>query len=76
MQSKQKSERDKTFARGGDAKMVRPQAAGPAAPARTGKTQTPAPGAKAAKGGPKTERGVSLAVPAAAGRTAPPKKSR
>jgi hypothetical protein len=67
--TKRSSERDTTFAEGGDKKMLKPQAAGPAAPARTGKIQTPAPGAKVAKGGSKLPRNVSPAVPAKPGRT-------
>lgn len=66
------AERDIAFAKGGSGaanKMATPQAAGPAAPARTGKTSTPAPGAKSAKGGPPTPRGASLATPAKPGRT-------
>jgi hypothetical protein len=54
-----------TFAKGGEGRanhMVKPQAAGPAKPGRVGKVETPAPGAKAAKGGPKTG-GYGLALP-------------
>jgi hypothetical protein len=61
------------FAEGGRGqtnKMFKPQAAGPVKPAITGKIQTPAPGARAAKGGPKNQ-GYGLALPAVGGHTAP-----
>jgi hypothetical protein len=75
--AKQKNERTRgaSFAAGGTGHMVKPQAAGPAKPAITGKIQSPAPGAKRASGGPRTT-GVALAKPAAPGRTAPPTKGR
>jgi hypothetical protein len=63
------------FARGGAGKMFSKQSAGPATPARTGKVQTPAPGAKSAKGGARTS-GHALATPAKAGHTAPLRKGR
>jgi hypothetical protein len=76
MKSKQRSEHSTTFAEGGIAnKMFGKQSAGPAAPARTGKTQSVAPGAKSAKGGPRTS-GHSLSTPAKAGRTGPVRKDR
>jgi hypothetical protein len=53
-----------------------PQAAGPVTPARTGKVQSPAPGAKRAAGGPKIGGGISLSMPARQGHAAPPKKGR
>jgi hypothetical protein len=53
--SKHDRERLATYARGGDAKMFKPQAAGPAKRGITGKAQSPAPGARAAKGGPKSK---------------------
>ena len=77
MQSKQKSERDVSFARGGSTRMMKPQAAGPQKPGTTAHAvKGAAPGAKAARGGPKTARDVSLSVPAKASHTAPPRKGR
>jgi hypothetical protein len=75
---KSKSERlrNETFAEGGKTRMASPQAAGPVNPGTTGKPRNPALGKRAAAGGPKTPRDVSLAVPAPAGRTAPLKKGR
>ena len=65
-----------SFAKGGKDKMFKPQAAGAAAPARTGKIQSPAPGAKSAAGGPQ-QRGHSKSTPALAGHSGPgPKKER
>jgi hypothetical protein len=52
-----------SFARGGSTRMFKPQAAGPAKPAITGKAQTAAPGAKSAKGGKPRPVG-GTAVPA------------
>jgi hypothetical protein len=69
--SKAERLRDRDFAEGGTTRMAKPQAAGPVKPGRTGKVQSPAPGKRAAAGGPKTSRDVSLAVPAKPGRTAP-----
>jgi hypothetical protein len=77
MIAKPKPQHGVIFARGGSGpanRMVREQAAGPAKAGITGKKQTPAPGAKQASGGPKTPRGVSAAVPASAGHTAPRKR--
>jgi hypothetical protein len=65
--------RSARYAEGGDDRMFRQQAAGPAPSGRTGKTQTAAPGAKSAKGEPPT-RGVAGVVPATPGRTAPLKR--
>jgi hypothetical protein len=62
-------------AKGGSTHMLPKQAAGPAAPGRSGKIPSPAPGAKSAKGGPPT-RGVSLATPAKPGRTSQVVKGR
>jgi len=78
MQSKQKSsERDVSFAKGGPNKMMKPQAAGPQKPGTTAHAvKGAAPGAKAARGGPKTARDASLSVPAKASHTAPPRKGR
>jgi hypothetical protein len=64
-----------TFAKGGTGHMIKPQSAGPAKPATTGKAQTTAPGAKSAKGGPRTS-GQSLSTPAKAGRTGPVRNDR
>jgi hypothetical protein len=77
MNSRKKSsaQHDIEFAEGGSRKMFKPQAAGPAKPAITGKDQTPAPGAKRASGGPRT-KGYSLALPAQPGHTAPMHKGR
>jgi hypothetical protein len=49
--TKKDTQHGATFAKGGKAHMVKPKAAGPDAPGRTGKVETPAPGAKSAKGG-------------------------
>jgi hypothetical protein len=68
--SKHQSERGAKFAKGGKDKMFPEQAAGPARPRQTGKNQTPAPGAKAARGGGKVH--VSgQSVPAKPGATGP-----
>jgi hypothetical protein len=61
--------RSARYAEGGDDKMVRPQAAGPARPGTTGKVPTPAPGAKSATGGSKLPRNVHVSAPAKPGRT-------
>jgi hypothetical protein len=61
--------RDASYAEGGTGKMVRPQSAEQAKSGRTGKVQSPAPGKRAAAGGPKTSRDVSLVQPAKPGRT-------
>jgi|SoimicMinimDraft_4_1059732.scaffolds.fasta_scaffold187673_1 hypothetical protein len=67
--SKQQSERDKTFAKGGQTRMLPKQSAGPQKPAATGHAvKGGAPGAKSSRGGP-PQRGVSLSVPAKAGAT-------
>jgi len=77
MQSKQKSERDVSFAKGGSTRMMKPQAAGPQRPGVTAHAvKDGAPGKRAATGGPKTARDVSLSVPAKASHTAPPRKGR
>jgi hypothetical protein len=65
----------KIYAEGGSGKMVRPQAAGPAKAGITGKIQSPAPGKRAAAGGPKTH-GVAVSTPAKAGHTSPTRKGR
>jgi hypothetical protein len=73
---KSSMQRPAALAKGGSGptnKMFKSQAAGPARAAHTGKAPTAALGAKRAAGGPPT-RGVSLSKPAAAGRTAPPRK--
>ena len=50
--SKGERQRGTTFAKGGHTRlMFGKQAAGPAKSGQTGKNQTPAPGAKAARGG-------------------------
>jgi hypothetical protein len=67
---KKSTQRDVEFAEGGSTRMFKPQAAGPDRPGNTGKDQSPAPGARAAKGGPKNQ-GYGLALPAVGGHTAP-----
>jgi hypothetical protein len=68
--SKVTSSRNLRFGKGGTDHMVKPQAAGKAASGRTGKIETPAPGAKAARGGGHAPvPGRSL--PARGGRTGP-----
>lgn len=71
--SKQQSERDKTFAKGGQTRMLPKQSAGPQKPGGTAHAVNP--GSKRAAGGPK-QHGVSLSRPAKAGHTAPPVKGR
>jgi hypothetical protein len=73
--SRGETERRTAGVKGGADKMFKKQSAGPAKAGQTGKNQTPAPGAKSAKGGPLI-RGVSLSKPAAKGRTAPLTKGR
>jgi hypothetical protein len=68
-------QRGARYAQGGGDKMFKPQSAGPQKPGITGKNQTPAPGAKAARGGPRTT-GHSVSAPAKAGHTAPSGKDR
>lgn len=72
---KQKSERDVQFAKGGNTPMHSKQAAGAAKGGHSGKVQSPAPGAKAASGGPRTS-GLSLSTPAKAGHTSQIRKGR
>jgi hypothetical protein len=74
-QSKRDRQHDAAFAKAGNTKMHKPQAAGLAKSGQTGKAQTPAPGAKRASGGPRTT-GYSLALPAVGGHTAPIHKGR
>jgi len=66
---KKSTQRGAALAEGGSSRgMFGPQAAGPKVPGRTGKIQSPAPGAKRASGGAKSERGVGgLARPALPG---------
>ena len=45
------TQRGAALAKGGPAKMFGPQSAGPDAPGRTGKVETPAPGGRSARGG-------------------------
>ena len=75
--SKSKSERmaDAAFAKGGSKKMFSEQAAGAVKPGQTGKQPNPAPGKRAASGGPRTT-GVSVSTPSKPGRTAPTAKGR
>ena len=75
--SKKETMRPARFAEGGPRSMFPEQAANPQKPGITAHAvKGGAPGKHAAAGGPKTARGVSAAVPAAAGRTAPPRKGR
>jgi hypothetical protein len=73
MKSKQKSEHPASFGKGGPSHMFSQQAAGRATAGRTGKIQSPAPGAKAARGGLPTRGGPSVSKPAAPGHTGPRK---
>jgi hypothetical protein len=75
MRSKQLSEHGKTFAQGGKGspnKMFGQQSAGKAAPGHSGKIPTPAPGKRAAAGGPALGRDAR-SMPAKAAHTAPTK---
>jgi hypothetical protein len=72
---KKSAQRLVEFAEGGSNKMFFQQAAGPDKPGNTGKDQSSTPGAKRARGGPRT-RGYSLALPAQPGHTAPIHKGR
>ena len=60
--------RNTQFGKGGFARMFKQQAAGPAKAGQTGKNQTSAPSAKAAKGGPKSKV-PGRALPAKGGAT-------
>ena len=60
--------RNTQFGKGGSARMFKQQAAGPAKRGITGKAQSPAPGAQAAKGGAKSKV-PDRTLPARAGRT-------
>ena len=73
---KKSAERELTYARGGAGHMMPKQAANPQKPGGTAhNVKGAAPGAKSAKGGPPT-RGVSVAVPAAPGKTAPASRAK
>jgi len=75
--SKKETMRPPRFAEGGSRSMFPKQAANPQKPGVTAHAvKRGAPGKRAASGGPETARGASLSVPAAAGRTTPPKKGR
>jgi hypothetical protein len=65
------TQRTKDYARGGDDKMFRPQAAGPVKPGQTGKAQNTAPGAQRAAGGTMPRSG-GVSKPAPASHTGPP----
>jgi hypothetical protein len=67
--TKQESERDVTFAEGGDTHMFGQQAAGPDKPGNTGKDTSGAPGAKFAKGGSSKMFGFTPSQEAKAGQT-------
>jgi hypothetical protein len=60
--------RNTQFGKGGSARMFKQQAAGPAKAGQTGKNESAAPGAKAAKGGPKSKV-PDRSVPAKGGAT-------
>jgi hypothetical protein len=66
--SKHDRQRDAAFTKGGDDRMFKKQAAGPAKAGQTGKNESAAPGAKATKGGPKS-KAPGRALPAKGGRT-------
>ena len=63
------SEKDVTFAEGGDTPMFGPQAAGPDKPGNTGKDTSSAPGPKFAKGGSGKMFGYAASQEQQAGRT-------
>jgi hypothetical protein len=67
--TKKDTQRGAALAKGGATKMFGKQAAGPDAPGRTGKVQTPAPGAKSAKGGTTKMAAFTPGRPAKSGRT-------
>jgi hypothetical protein len=67
--TKQESEHNVEFAKGGDTHMFGQQAAGPDKPGDTGKDQSPAPGAKFASGGSHKMFGFNPSQPATAGQT-------
>jgi hypothetical protein len=69
-ETKRDRQRPAALAKGGKDKMFGEQSAGPARSGQTGKNQTPAPGAKAAKGGGKVHVG-GQSVPAKPGATGP-----
>jgi hypothetical protein len=66
---KQETEKDVTFAEGGDTPMFSEQAAGPDKPGNTGKDTSSAPGAKYAEGGKGKMFGYNASQPAKAGQT-------
>jgi hypothetical protein len=69
--SKKDRVRGAVYAEGGDDKMFKEQAANPQKPAVTGHAvKGTAPGARAAKGGPRNT-GYGLSLPAVGGHTAP-----
>jgi hypothetical protein len=67
--TKKESEKDVTFAEGGDTPMFGPQSAGPDKPGNTGKDTSAAPGPKFAKGGSGKMFGFSPSQDQQAGRT-------
>jgi len=66
--TKKESQHKAQFGRGGKTHMLPEQAAGPTAAGRTGKRETPAPGARFARGGGK-KISYSSSVPATPGIT-------
>ena len=67
--TKKESEKDVTFAEGGDTSMFGPQSAEPYKPGNTGKDTKGAPGAKFAKGGTGKMFGFTPSQDAKAGQT-------
>jgi hypothetical protein len=67
--SKQESEKDVEFAKGGNTPMFGQQAAGPDKPGNTGKDTSGAPGAKYAEGGKGKMFGFTPSQPAKSGQT-------
>ena len=63
------SEKDVTFAEGGDTPMFGKQAAGPDKPGNTGKDPTAAPGPKFAAGGSNKMFGFQGSIPKEPGKT-------
>jgi hypothetical protein len=69
MKTKQESEKNVTFAEGGDTPMFGQQSAEPDVPGNTGKTPKGAPGAKFAKGGSGKMFGFAASQDKEAGKT-------
>jgi hypothetical protein len=69
--TKKEAQRDVRIAKGGKTRMFGKQAAGTDRPGNTGKDQSPAPGAKFARGGREKPFAGGFAKPARAGSTGP-----